>query len=156
MTLHRRRMAFATAIALASAPLAAQDSTTAPVRSFGVGWSPAAGLIGIERVQRSFSFAPRLGGAVGFGIGGVGARANLMLRRRAQHRREPYLAAGYSVTAWLPVIDTGNIVSLETGVQFWPVGRRQLYFDLGAGVAFIGGRSDDVGPVLRLLFGRSF
>ena len=52
--------------------IGAQDvraqSTDSANSVFAFGWSPAAGLIGIEWVNRSFSAAPRLGGAVGIGV----------------------------------------------------------------------------------------
>jgi hypothetical protein len=150
----------ATLLAVGARRVAAQQDSIPPVRAYGIGYSPAAGLVGVEWVDRSFTrVAPRLGGAFGFGLGGVGARLNLTLRDPAAHRRVPYVGAGYAAALGLPFTDIDGAASVEGGVQFWPAPGRRLYADLGAGVAYLvgpRGNNSDVGPVLRLLLGRTF
>ena len=139
-------------LAISAQSLRAQ-STDSTNSVFAFGWSPAAGLLGIEWVDRSFSAAPRLGGAVGVGIGGIGARLNMTLRDPRNHQRVPYVGLGYAVTPWIPVVSLRSVASIEGGVQFWPVSPHKMYFDIGTGIAFLSGTSNDVGPVLRLLLG---
>lgn len=145
-----------TAIAVTTPSRAVQSqSAPAPTHAFGIGWSPAAGLIGVEFVDRSFVRAPRLGGAAGIGLAGVGARLNIGLRNPAAHRRLPYLGVGYVTTPWLPVLKMTGAASVEGGVQLWPSRADGMYFDVGAGVAFLTGASSTTGPVLRLLVGHT-
>ena len=127
-----------------------------PTRAYAFGWSPAAGLLGVEWVTRSFTAAPQFGGAAGVGLGGVGVRLNVTLRDPRTHDRVPYIAVGYVITPWLPAVRLTSVTSIEGGVQFWPVSPRRLYLDFGAGVGFLTGASSKVGPVLRLLAGRTF
>ena len=127
-----------------------------PGHAYALGWSPAAGLIGVELVARSFSAAPRFGGAVGVGVGGAGARLNLTLREPRAYNKVPYVAVGYVVTPWIPSIKLKSAVTIEGGVQVWPVSPRKLYLDFGTGIAFLSGASDKLGPVLRLLVGQTF
>lgn len=135
-------------------PLFAQ-SDRIPTAAWAFGWSPAAGLIGLEVVARSFGAAQHLGGAAGIGIGGLGLRVNLAMRNPNAHHRIPYLGVGYAATPWLPTIRLKSLTSIEGGVQIWPTGQSRLYMDFGAGVAFLTGASEEIGPVLRLLFGRT-
>ena len=131
------------------------QSASAPARAFGIGWSPAAGLIGVEFVDRSFAHAPRLGAAAGIGLAGVGARLNIGLRDPVEHRRLPYVGVGYVTTPWLPVLKMSGAASIEGGVQLWPSRPDGVYCDIGAGVAFLTGASSTTGPVLRLLVGHT-
>ena len=139
-------------LALAAQRVAAQATDTAN-SVFAFGWSPAAGLLGIEWVGRSFSAVPRLGGAAGAGLAGLGARLNVALREPTTHQRVPYFGIGYAVTPWMPVVQLRSIASIEGGVQFWPDPPRHFYMDISAGVGFLSGASEKVRPVLRLLFG---
>lgn len=142
-------------LAIGSQSVRAQSTdSTKSVLAFG--WSPAAGLLGIEWVDRSFSAAPRFGGAVGVGIAGAGIRLNMTLRDPTTHHRVPYLGVGYAVTPWMPVVKLRSVASIEGGVQFWPVSPHKMYVDVGTGIAFLSGVSNDVGPVLRLLLGSAF
>ena len=145
-------------LAVGSRRAAAQRDSVLPTQAFGIGYSPAAGALGVEWVTRSFPRAPRLGGAHGAGVAGIGARLNVALRDPAERRRVPYVGAGYMSALWLPVLKLSGITSVEGGVQFWPAPGHDFYMDLGAGVALLSGtgHSGDVGPVLRLLFGRTF
>jgi hypothetical protein len=139
-----------------SAQRANAQVSSVPARAVAFGWSPAAGLFGVEGVARSFAAAPRLGGAVGVGLAGFGVRLNLALRQAKAHRSVPYVAVGHAVTPWIPVIALTSVTSVEGGVQVWPIGERRLYMDFGAGVGYQRGKYNEVGPVLRLLFGRTF
>ena len=144
-------------IALSTAGAAAQaQGVSPPTRAFGIGWSPAAGLIGVEFVKRSFAHAPRLGGAAGIGLAGAGARLNVTLRDPLANRHVPYLGVGYVATPWLPILKMSGAASIEGGVQLWPSRGDGLYFDVGAGIAFLAGASSTTGPVLRLLVGHTF
>lgn len=143
-------MAFTTA----GSALQAQ-AASAPTNAFGIGWSPAAGLIGVELVHRSFVHVPRLGAAAGIGLAGAGARLNFSIRDPAKSQRLPYVGAGYVTTPWLPVLKMSGAASVEGGVQFWPGRRDGVYFDVGAGIAFLAGSSSPTGPVLRLLVGHT-
>ena len=131
------------------------QSVPAPTGAFGIGWSPAAGLVGVEFVSRSFAHASRLGGAAGIGLAGAGVRLNVSLRDPAVNRHLPYLAVGYVATPWLPILRMSGATSVEAGVQVWPSRRDGLYLDFGAGVAFLAGASSTTGPVLRLLVGHT-
>jgi hypothetical protein len=145
------------AIAIAAVCMPADAQTAgAPTRAFAFGWSPAAGLLGVEFVDRSFTRMPRLGGAVGIGLAGVGARLNVTIRDPAATRHVPYLGVGYVATPWLPIIRMSGAASVEGGVQVWPSRRDDLYFDFGAGIAFITGASSSTAPGLRLLVGHPF
>ena len=150
--LNRSRLLLMLLLAISAQSLRAQsaDSTNSV---FAFGWSPAAGLLGIEWVARSFSAAPRFGGAIGVGLAGTGVRLNLTLRDPRTHARVPYLGVGYAVTPWMPVVKLRSVASIEGGVQFWPVSPHKMYLDIGTGIAFLSGASNDVGPVLRLLLG---
>jgi hypothetical protein len=132
------------------------QASSIPTRAVAFGWSPAAGLFGVEGVARSFAAAPRLGGAAGVGLAGFGVRINLTLRQPKAHSSVPYVAVGHTVTPWIPVIALTSVTSVEGGVQVWPTGERHLYMDFGAGAAYERGKYNEVGPVLRLLFGRVF
>jgi hypothetical protein len=144
------------AIALTSPALRAQaQGLSAPTSAFGIGWSPAAGLIGVEFVNRSFTRAPRLGGAAGIGLAGTGARLNVSLRNPAVSRRVPYLGLGYVAAPWLPILKMSGAASVEGGVQIWPSEHDGLYLDVGAGIAVLTGASSTTGPVLRLLVGHT-
>jgi hypothetical protein len=127
-----------------------------PTRAYAFGWSPAAGLLGVELVARSFSAASRFGGAVGIGLGGVGVRLNVLLREPLTYERVPYIGFGYVATPWLPGIRLTSVTTIEGGVQFWPTKPRRVYFDVGGGVGFLTGASSKVGPVLRLVIGQTF
>jgi len=144
-------------IALSTAGAAAQaQSVPPPTRAFGIGWSPAAGLIGVEFVKRLFAPASRLGGAAGIGLAGAGARLNVTLRDPAANRHVPYLGLGYVATPWLPILKVSGAASVEGGVQVWPSRGDGLYFDVGGGIALLNGASSTIGPVLRLLVGQTF
>ena len=134
----------------------AAQGTVIPTHTYAFGWSPAAGLLGVEFVARSFTAAPRLGGALGVGIGGIGARLDLTLRDPTTYNKVPYLAVGYVVTPWIPTVKLSSAASIEGGVQFWPVSPRRLYLDFGGGIAILSGASNKLGPVLRLLIGQTF
>lgn len=136
---------------------AAKAQSQSPTQAIAVGWSPAAGLIGAECVKKSFSFAPRLGGALGVGLGGFGARLNLSLRRPTGRRAVPYLGVGYAYTPWFPVLaGISSVETLEGGVQFWPARGRHFYADVGAGYARVNSGRDEPGVVIRALLGRAF
>ena len=152
----KRSLAFIALLLASRTEHAVAQVTGVPLHAFAFGWSPAAGLIGVELVARSFEQAPRLGGAVGVGIGGVGARLDLTLREPRTHNRVPYLAAGYVITPWIPSVKLSSAATFEGGVQIWPVRPRRLYLDVGTGIAFLSGASDKLGPVLRLLVGATF
>jgi len=154
--MHRHSRVLLAVLLGAGAQRVAAQGSDVPTRAYAFGWSPAAGLLGVEWVARSFSTAPQLGGAVGVGIGGIGVRLNVTLREARTHDRVPYLAVGYVMTPWLPAVRLTSVTSIEGGVQFWPVSPRRLYLDFGAGVGFLSGASSKVGPVLRLLAGRTF
>jgi hypothetical protein len=98
--------------------LLAGQATVIPTHAYAFGWSPAAGLLGVEFVARSFTAAPRLGGALGVGIGGIGARLDLTLRDPTTYNRIPYLALGYVVTPWIPTVKLSSATSIEAGVRF--------------------------------------
>lgn len=132
------------------------QATGLPVHAFAFGWSPAAGLLGVELVARSFSGAPRLGGAIGVGIAGVGARLDFSLRDPTAFNKVPYIAGGYVATPWIPTVKLTGAATIEGGVQIWPVNPRRLYLDFGTGIAFLSGASNKLGPVVRLLVGRTF
>ena len=151
------RAVIAAVLALGASGVNAHGQAAAvPREAVAVGWSPAAGLVGAEFVVRSHSRAPRLGVAVGIGIGGFGGRLNIALRDPRAHTRVPYLGGGYVTTPWLPVLRMSGAASLEGGMQFWPVSKQNLYFDVGAGAARLFGAGASTGPVLRLLVGRAF
>jgi hypothetical protein len=146
----------AAAIGLTLSPLAGQAQRgPAASGAFGIGWSPAAGLIGVEFVNRSFRRLPRLGGAAGIGLAGAGVRLNLSLRNPVGARPLPYLGVGYVATPWLPVLRMSGAVCVEGGLQVWPLRRDGVYVDLGTGVAVPAGASRTIGPVLRLLVGHT-
>jgi hypothetical protein len=149
------RVLLAVLLGVGTQRVAAQGTDVA-TRAYAFGWSPAAGLLGVEWVARSFSAAPRLGGAAGVGLGGVGVRLNVTLREPRTHNRIPYLAVGYVMTPWVPAVKLTSVTSIEGGLQFWPANPRRLYVDLGAGVGFLSGAASNVGPVLRFLVGRTF
>ncbi len=152
---HRSRVLVAVLLAVGAQRADAQ-STDVPTNAYAIGWSPAAGLLGVEWVVRSFSAASRFGGAAGAGLGGVGVRLNVSLRQPRTHDRVPYIGFGYVATPWLPAVKLTSVTSIEGGVQFWPTKPRRLYFDLGAGVGFLTGAANKVGPVLRLVAGQTF
>ena len=151
-----RLLVFIALLVVTGAPYASAQVIAVPEHAVAFGWSPAAGLIGVEFVARSFSGAPRVGGAVGVGIGGVGARLNLTLREPSTYNKVPYVAAGYVVTPWIPSVKLSSAATIEGGVQIWPVSPRRLYLDFGTGIAFLSGTSSKLGPVLRLLVGQTF
>jgi hypothetical protein len=124
-----------------------------PQRALGGGWSPAAGLIGIELVQRSFTSAPRINGAVGVGLAGFGARLNFCIRQPVTERRVPYIGVGYAATPWVPAVRVSGAATVEGGMQFWPRAGHRLYVDVGAGAALLVNARSQFGPVLRLLVG---
>jgi hypothetical protein len=152
---HRSRGLIAVLLA-GGAHYAAAQGTDVPTNACAFGWSPAAGLLGVEWVVQSFSTASRFGGAAGVGLGGVGVRLNVSLREPRTHERVPYIGFGYVATPWLPAVRLTSVTSIEGGVQFWPTKPRRVYFDIGAGVGFLTGSPNKLGPVLRLLVGQTF
>jgi len=152
---HHSRVVLAVLLSIGAERAAAQGAEV-PTNAYAFGWSPAAGLLGVEWVVRSFSPATRFGGAAGVGLGGVGVRLNVALREPRTYERVPYIGFGYVATPWLPAVSLTSVTSIEAGVQFWPTKPRRIYFDVGAGVGFLTGASSKVGPVLRLLAGQTF
>lgn len=134
------------------------QAVSMPTRAWALGWSPAAGLVGVELVARSFSPTTRVGGAAGIGIGGAGVRLNVALREPRAHNRVPYVAAGIVAVAWLPTIAATTVTTIEGGVQFWPQTPRRFYMDLGAGIGFQDSTPDweRIVPAVRIVFGRTF
>jgi hypothetical protein len=124
-----------------------------------VGYSPAAGIIGVEWIR--WASTSRAGWAAGIGVAGFGGRLNLGFgdRSAGRRRRVPYVGVGATATPWIPLFPILAVGSLEGGVQFWPADSKGRYLDVGAGAAVLVGRGDretEFGPVLRLLVGRAF
>jgi hypothetical protein len=91
------------------------------------------------------------------GAFGGGVRLNFPLRDALTNHRVPYLAAGFSVLAWFPMIDgPRTIASVEVGLQAWPRNARRLYVDDGVGAGLVLGSSSDPVPVVRIVAGQTF
>lgn len=132
-----------------------------PRQALAIGWSPAAGIVGVEYVRRPSRGGPLpVGFAAGAGILGVGARVHVGLRRGGAPARQrvPYVGAGYAANMWLDFSSVRSVTTGEAGVQFWPAARRRAYFDFGAGAALVtrDGGGANAGAVLRALVGVGF